>query len=137
MNPKPTLSCSCETAYADLKLQTRTQTATSRVPCKKLENLSVDLNPAVGTWNHQRLIMPIIMLLKLRRRRWWRLCQDDGTKPASLEEFLEMERRFCSPWTGPIPVEFFADQQLTVMNLEYDYLFKLLLIGDSGVGKLH
>ncbi|KAM1020504.1 hypothetical protein ACFX2I_041739 [Malus domestica] len=42
---------------------------------------------------------------------------------------------FCSPWAGPIPVEFFADQRLTVMNPEYDYLFKLLLIGDSGVGK--
>ncbi|KAM2196565.1 hypothetical protein ACFX1Q_000069 [Malus domestica] len=29
-----------------------------------------------------------------RRKRWWRLCQDDGTKPASLGEFLEVERRF-------------------------------------------
>lgn len=29
-----------------------------------------------------------------RRRRWWRLCRDDGTKPASLGEFLEVERRF-------------------------------------------
>ncbi|KAH0979258.1 hypothetical protein GBA52_006435 [Prunus armeniaca] len=45
--------------------------------------------------------------------------------------------RLCSGWTGPIPVEFFVDQPLavTVMNPEYDYLFKLLLIGDSGVGK--
>ncbi|WCJ36414.1 hypothetical protein M5689_017616 [Euphorbia peplus] len=31
--------------------------------------------------------------------------------------------------TGPIPV------LIAVMNPEYDYLFKLLLIGDSGVGK--
>lgn len=30
-----------------------------------------------------------------RRRRWWSLCGDDGdTKPASLGEFLEVERRF-------------------------------------------
>ncbi|PRQ15883.1 hypothetical protein RchiOBHm_Chr7g0178231 [Rosa chinensis] len=29
-----------------------------------------------------------------RRRRWWSLCRDDGTKPASLGEFLEVERRF-------------------------------------------
>ncbi|CAB4281408.1 unnamed protein product [Prunus armeniaca] len=29
-----------------------------------------------------------------RRRRWWRLCRDDCTKPASLGEFLEVERRF-------------------------------------------
>lgn len=30
----------------------------------------------------------------LARRRWWRLCRDDGAKPASLGEFLEVERRF-------------------------------------------
>ncbi|KDP25977.1 hypothetical protein JCGZ_22707 [Jatropha curcas] len=30
----------------------------------------------------------------LRRRRWWRLCSDGGAKPASLGEFLEVERRF-------------------------------------------
>lgn len=30
-----------------------------------------------------------------RRRRWWRFCRDDGdSKPASLGEFLEVERRF-------------------------------------------
>ncbi|KAF3437144.1 hypothetical protein FNV43_RR19897 [Rhamnella rubrinervis] len=29
-----------------------------------------------------------------RRRRWWWLCRDDGAKPASLGEFLEVERRF-------------------------------------------
>lgn len=29
-----------------------------------------------------------------RRRRWWMLCRDDGAKPASLGEFLEVERRF-------------------------------------------
>lgn len=29
-----------------------------------------------------------------RKRRWWRLCRDDGVKPASLGEFLEVERRF-------------------------------------------
>lgn len=30
-----------------------------------------------------------------RRRRWWSLCRDDGdAKPASLGEFLEVERRF-------------------------------------------
>ncbi|GKV05196.1 hypothetical protein SLEP1_g17231 [Rubroshorea leprosula] len=34
---------------------------------------------------------------ELRRRRkwrWWRLCGDGDTKPASLGEFLEVERRF-------------------------------------------
>ncbi|KAJ9162657.1 hypothetical protein P3X46_022413 [Hevea brasiliensis] len=30
----------------------------------------------------------------LRRRRWWRLCSDGEAKPASLGEFLEVERRF-------------------------------------------
>ncbi|KAK8975379.1 hypothetical protein V6N11_057473 [Hibiscus sabdariffa] len=34
-----------------------------------------------------------------------------------------------SDWTDT------RSSQLTVMNPEYDYLFKLLLIGDSGVGK--
>ncbi|XP_061354663.1 uncharacterized protein At3g17950 [Gastrolobium bilobum] len=29
-----------------------------------------------------------------RRRRWWRLCSDGDMKPASLGEFLEVERRF-------------------------------------------
>lgn len=30
-----------------------------------------------------------------RRRRWWKLCRDDGDcRPASLGEFLEVERRF-------------------------------------------
>lgn len=29
-----------------------------------------------------------------RKRRWWRLCRDDGVKPASLGDFLEVERRF-------------------------------------------
>ncbi|KAM1029197.1 hypothetical protein ACFX2A_042739 [Malus domestica] len=55
--------------------------------------------------------------------------------PPSTTKSKSVTNKFCSPWTGPIPVEFFADQRLTVMNPEYDYLFKLLLIGDSGVGK--
>ncbi|KAM7475302.1 hypothetical protein LguiB_022545 [Lonicera macranthoides] len=29
-----------------------------------------------------------------RRRRWWSLCRDDESKPSSLGEFLEVERRF-------------------------------------------
>ncbi|XP_050215380.1 uncharacterized protein At3g17950 [Mercurialis annua] len=29
-----------------------------------------------------------------RRRRWWRLCSDGEAKPASLGEFLEVERKF-------------------------------------------
>ncbi|KAK9278706.1 hypothetical protein L1049_028281 [Liquidambar formosana] len=29
-----------------------------------------------------------------RRRRWWKLCSDDTAKPASLGDFLEVERRF-------------------------------------------
>ncbi|XP_020221880.1 uncharacterized protein At3g17950 [Cajanus cajan] len=29
-----------------------------------------------------------------RRRRWWQLCRDGDSKPASLGEFLEVERRF-------------------------------------------
>lgn len=30
-----------------------------------------------------------------RRRRWWKLCRDDGDcRPASLGDFLEVERRF-------------------------------------------
>ncbi|XP_042497403.1 uncharacterized protein At3g17950-like [Macadamia integrifolia] len=28
------------------------------------------------------------------RRRWWNLCRDDSAKPASLADFLEVERRF-------------------------------------------
>jgi hypothetical protein len=32
--------------------------------------------------------------VSLARRRWWRLCRDDGAKPSSLGEFLEVERRF-------------------------------------------
>lgn len=29
-----------------------------------------------------------------RRWRWWKLCRDDESRPASLGEFLEVERRF-------------------------------------------
>ena len=29
-----------------------------------------------------------------RRRRWWQLCRDGDSRPASLGEFLEVERRF-------------------------------------------
>ncbi|KAF7822225.1 uncharacterized protein G2W53_027680 [Senna tora] len=29
-----------------------------------------------------------------RRRRWWSLCRDGDARPASLGEFLEVERRF-------------------------------------------
>ncbi|KAI4329985.1 hypothetical protein MLD38_028303 [Melastoma candidum] len=29
-----------------------------------------------------------------RKRKWWRLCRDDGCRPTSLGEFLEIERRF-------------------------------------------
>ncbi|CAJ1952096.1 unnamed protein product [Sphenostylis stenocarpa] len=29
-----------------------------------------------------------------RRRRWWQLCRDGDARPASLGEFLEVERRF-------------------------------------------
>ncbi|XVF09444.1 hypothetical protein REPUB_Repub07fG0093100 [Reevesia pubescens] len=29
-----------------------------------------------------------------RRRKWWQLCRDGDVKPASLGEFLEVERRF-------------------------------------------
>ncbi|WJX72041.1 hypothetical protein P8452_55963 [Trifolium repens] len=29
-----------------------------------------------------------------RRRRWWQLCRDGDTRPASLGDFLEVERRF-------------------------------------------
>ncbi|KAB1212258.1 hypothetical protein CJ030_MR5G025026 [Morella rubra] len=29
-----------------------------------------------------------------RRRRWWQLCRDGEARPASLGEFLEVERRF-------------------------------------------
>ncbi|XP_042502868.1 uncharacterized protein At3g17950-like [Macadamia integrifolia] len=29
-----------------------------------------------------------------RRGRWWRLCRDDSARPASLGDFLEVERRF-------------------------------------------
>ncbi|XP_027357352.1 uncharacterized protein At3g17950-like [Abrus precatorius] len=29
-----------------------------------------------------------------RRRRWWQICRDDDAGPASLGEFLEVERRF-------------------------------------------
>ncbi|KAI4351043.1 hypothetical protein L6164_005431 [Bauhinia variegata] len=29
-----------------------------------------------------------------RRKRWWRLCRDGDARPASLGEFLEVERRF-------------------------------------------
>ncbi|KAM7267884.1 hypothetical protein ACFE04_010050 [Oxalis oulophora] len=40
---------------------------------------------------------PIALLAERRwrrRRRWWQLCSDGGGKPASLGEFLEVERRF-------------------------------------------
>lgn len=29
-----------------------------------------------------------------RRRRWWSLCRDGDARPASLGDFLEVERRF-------------------------------------------
>ncbi|GMJ06640.1 hypothetical protein like AT3G17950 [Hibiscus trionum] len=29
-----------------------------------------------------------------RRRKWWQICRDGDSKPASLGEFLEVERRF-------------------------------------------
>ena len=29
-----------------------------------------------------------------RRRKWWQLCRDGDAKPASLGDFLEVERRF-------------------------------------------
>ncbi|PQM39476.1 GTP-binding protein YPTM2 [Prunus yedoensis var. nudiflora] len=61
----------------------------------------------------------------------------DGTQTGAFPPENLSWSRLCSGWTGPIPVDFFVDQPLavTVMNPEYDYLFKLLLIGDSGVGK--
>ncbi|XP_011035590.1 PREDICTED: uncharacterized protein At3g17950 [Populus euphratica] len=35
------------------------------------------------------------VMAERRRRRWWSLCRDGGgAKPASLREFLEVERRF-------------------------------------------
>ncbi|KAE8736499.1 hypothetical protein F3Y22_tig00000002pilonHSYRG00345 [Hibiscus syriacus] len=33
-------------------------------------------------------------LLGRRRRKWWQLCRDGDSKPASLGEFLDVERRF-------------------------------------------
>ncbi|KAE8726576.1 Signal recognition particle 19 kDa family protein [Hibiscus syriacus] len=33
-------------------------------------------------------------LLGRRRRKWWQICRDGDSKPASLGEFLEVERRF-------------------------------------------
>ncbi|KAG6572972.1 hypothetical protein SDJN03_26859, partial [Cucurbita argyrosperma subsp. sororia] len=33
-------------------------------------------------------------LVSDRKRKWWQLCRDDGVKPASLGDFLEVERRF-------------------------------------------
>ncbi|KAJ8771954.1 hypothetical protein K2173_027131 [Erythroxylum novogranatense] len=36
----------------------------------------------------------IVSVAERRRRRWWRLCRDGGSKPASLGDFLEVERRF-------------------------------------------
>ncbi|GAV73424.1 hypothetical protein CFOL_v3_16910 [Cephalotus follicularis] len=42
-----------------------------------------------------------------RLRRWWRLCRDAGPKPASLGEFLEVERRFgdCAFYGGGVAAE--------------------------------
>ncbi|XP_043695105.1 uncharacterized protein At3g17950-like [Telopea speciosissima] len=38
---------------------------------------------AASDWKRRRM-----------RRRWWNLCRDDSAKPASLADFLEVERRF-------------------------------------------
>lgn len=48
-----------------------------------------------------------------RKRRWWRLCRDDGVKPASLGEFLEVERRFGDGafYGNAVDLEGVVDQQ--------------------------
>lgn len=43
---------------------------------------------------NQRKKALVVMEAAERRGRWWRLCRDDATKPASLGDFLEVERRF-------------------------------------------
>ena len=47
-----------------------------------------------GGGRKSRKVKKALGLVAERRRRWWRLCRDDAAKPASLGEFLEVERRF-------------------------------------------
>ena len=47
-----------------------------------------------GGGRRSRKVKKALRLMAERRRRWWRLCRDDEAKPASLGEFLEVERRF-------------------------------------------
>ena len=42
----------------------------------------------------KKKIGPAATMAAERRRRWWSLCKDDDSSPASLGDFLEVERRF-------------------------------------------
>lgn len=44
--------------------------------------------------NNTSICSSAMVVAERRRRRWWRLCRDDGSKSASLGDFLEVERRF-------------------------------------------
>ncbi|XP_010271274.1 PREDICTED: uncharacterized protein At3g17950 [Nelumbo nucifera] len=42
----------------------------------------------------KKKVMVVAPTATERRGRWWRLCRDDSTRPSSLGDFLEVERRF-------------------------------------------
>ncbi|KAJ0048250.1 hypothetical protein Pint_16922 [Pistacia integerrima] len=56
-------------------------------------NAAVATVPAVAARKKKRAVTNI-SASAVARRRWWRLCGDGDAKPASLGEFLEVERRF-------------------------------------------
>ncbi|XAR48279.1 hypothetical protein NMG60_11031039 [Bertholletia excelsa] len=51
---------------------------------------------AVGRRRSSRTNKALVTVAERRRRRWWRLslCREEDSRPSSLGEFLEVERRF-------------------------------------------
>lgn len=66
---------------------------TFRAPSQHRDML---VNAAVATVpsRKKKRALASVSASTVARRRWWRLCGDGEAKPASLGEFLEVERRF-------------------------------------------
>lgn len=68
-----------------------------RVPSQHRDSLSGTGAIAGGsknTSNKKKKRTSAAVVAAERRRRWWQLCRDGDTRPASLGDFLEVERRF-------------------------------------------
>ncbi|KAG5522513.1 hypothetical protein RHGRI_034619 [Rhododendron griersonianum] len=70
-----------------------------RVPSQRGESVAaaaaVGNDSGGGGGGRRRGDRALVSVAERRRRRWWSLCRDDyGSRPSSLGEFLEVERRF-------------------------------------------